>query len=302
MRTIDVGIGTITHLAVSPDGSQIAAAGKRGIGLGPWPALAKGRGPFAVHQSPDTVAQIAWHPSGRVFAAACADSFVQIWTRRLTLSHEFGDLPGQQGPMLAVAYSLDGEQLAFGGGWQDQPGCALIMRAHIPATLLQLQPHASEVGSIVFLRNDVVATGSMDGNVTLHCVDKPSELFMAKPLRSRVHSLARQPNGDRLAIAAGNSTYFRRIATDGRSLLADENVCRGHKHAVRAVSFSPDGRLLATVGEDGALRFWDTESGATSMELDLGLKALRAVAFSPDGLTVAAGGDAGTIAIVDVDP
>ena len=91
------------------------------------------------------------------------------------------------------------------------------------------------------------------------------------------------------------------IEPDATLRMAGRVRCRGHKHEVKAISFSPDGRRFASVGKDGTLRFWDAETGAECACLDIGLAELRAVSFAPDGLTAVVGGDAGTIAIVDVD-
>jgi WD40 repeat protein len=34
-------------------------------------------------------------------------------------------------------------------------------------------------------------------------------------------------------------------------------VLRGHEGTVHGVAFSPDGKRIATVGDDGAARVWD---------------------------------------------
>jgi WD40 repeat protein/tRNA A-37 threonylcarbamoyl transferase component Bud32/tetratricopeptide (TPR) repeat protein len=71
----------------------------------------------------------------------------------------------------------------------------------------------------------------------------------------------------------------------------------GHAGAVLAASFAPDGRLLATAGDDGSVRLWDA---ATAEELTVlpGHKGLAfAVRFAPDGKTLASGGSDGKVRI-----
>src|SRR6266550_2183716 len=125
--------------------------------------------------------------------------------------------------------------------------------------------------------------------------------MIALPLwqQSRVRLWDWQKNKD-IATLEGLA-YEVAFSSDGKSLLARSNrkarVYRldavdgklklaGHDGAVTGLAFSPDGRRLASVGKDRAVRIWDTTKGELLWEHTL-LGVGQTVAYSPDGFLLA---------------
>lgn len=63
----------------------------------------------------------------------------------------------------------------------------------------------------------------------------------------------------------------------------------GHTGKVFSVAFSPDGKLLASGGNDNTIRVWDVASGEQLQEFTGHTDGVVSVTFSPDGKTLAGG-------------
>ena len=69
----------------------------------------------------------------------------------------------------------------------------------------------------------------------------------------------------------------------------------GHSDCVSSVTFSPDGKLLASGSLDSTVKLWNAEDGSLVRTLEGHTARVASVTFSPDGKLLACGSADSTV-------
>lgn len=170
-----------------------------------------------------------------------------------------------RGPALAspsLAFSATGKTLAAGTTRQNRRG-------------QEMKP-----GGVVVLWD--VATGKEAGTLKGH--------------KGEVQAVAFSPD-DKLLVSASRVPVEPLTARWGGEVKVWDVAARkevsslgGHDGQVWCVAFSPDGKLVASGGDDGTVRLWDVARGKEVAALAGHRGAVYALAFAPGGHLLASGG------------
>src|SRR5207247_7522000 len=111
-----------------------------------------------------------------------------------------------------------------------------------------------------------------------------------------VHSLAFSPDGNVPASGSYREVKLWRRPKDVQKF----NLPAIARQAVLAVAVSPDGKRLATSGDDGSIRLWNPTTGKSIRKLSGHKGAVNGLSFSPDSRKLVSGSADKTIRVWDV--
>jgi RNA polymerase sigma factor (sigma-70 family) len=293
----------IRALALSPDGKVIASGGQKGrVCL--W-EVATGRRLDTLRGPAGQVLALGFSPDGRTLAAAGSRDFNQIsagqtvlWelgTRktRFTLTHSRW--------ARCLAFSPDGAVLAVGcdaqefGTWDTTTG---KRRERLQGTFPQ-----GAAAAAFSPDGRLLATGGYEKAVKLWDWRTGKEIGRLDA-GSIVRSLAFSPDNKALLTGQDGPQFVCLWDVARRNRL---RAFQGHKlpksayfpGAVFSAAFSPDGRTIASGGDEGVLRLWDTRTGEPQGSYRNPRGWIHGVAFSPDGKTLVAGSTNGRLRLFD---
>jgi len=201
------------------------------------------------------------------------------------------------------AISPDGKRLAAGS----VTGKLRLWDLNTLLLLYEIQAHQNSIGVCAFSPDGRhVVTGSDDGLPsrseppdTLSLWDSETGRGIATVAQITAIDGCFSPDGQHLAVAERSSKEFaiwnwgRGFAPcevkQGESIGTEFLSLSGHKGDVNTCAYSPDGRWLASGGDDGVVQVWNAITGENVLTLAGHSSAVYSCAFSPDGQKVVSG-------------
>jgi hypothetical protein len=142
----------------------------------------------------------------------------------------------------------------------------------------------------------MIAAGRAQGGAVLWHVGQPAEAPLALFAGVDVRSIAFRPDGKLLVGGSGRGEIVQ--APIGDNSGSPPPPMLGHVSSVNALSFSRDGKFLASASSDSTVRLWNMATANTPPIVLPGHQAwVWTVAFTPDGERLVSGGEDRTIRI-----
>jgi WD40 repeat protein len=305
--------GPVQALAFSGDGKTLATgsddANVRLLNAG----TDEKRVTLVGHSGP--VESLAYSPDGKILASASDDRTVRLWDcvsgKERSVLRELSGRPGclvfsPTGSALAVSYP-DGRYVTWDLSEKHPPrsvygsvdDCAVVQCCAISPSL-----EIVAAGGLM-LRRETPSVGDV-GTIWLWEPRKAVSEVVLKTSSFVVRDLAFAPDGTALASCTGHPKPGS-SATSGEITLWDlragakKTDLPGSKGGANCVSFSKDGRMLASGGDDKSVRLWDVATHQVIKVLERHDSAISSLSFSPKRNVLASGDRAGVVWVWDLE-
>lgn len=244
------------------------------------------------HQS--AVTALAWSPDGQRIASGAQDNEVLIWDAISGKTRKSYRL--LTGPVSVVAWSPDGKHVASA----DSDG---KVRVQTPPNTTTTPPYAGHAEKVTHLfwspDSRRLISASQDGAIYIWDALNPRNRTSSVAIQMKNRSpVAQSPDGAYIASVSVDQDGKTKVQVWESMTGQIRKQYAGHADTVRVISWSPDGRRIASAGKDGNVHVWDASTGKRQFIYDEHKGELRAIAWSPDGNRLAAAGQEKNVHII----
>ena len=266
LRTLDGYQDGVTSVSFSRDGKMIASSSKDGV-VKLWSRDGQEIKTWKGHNG--SVTNVRFSPDGKMLASTSDDNTVKLWRIDGTLLQTFK----HNGSVTNASFSSDGKMLAS----TSDDNTVKLWR--IDGTLLKIfWGHKNGVTDVRFNSDGTITSASKDNTVNIWNHDGTLRKTIGTFGTTGVISFS--PDGK----IASASKYggIKILSRDGTRLY--NFPIDGE--AVTSLSFSPDGKMLASASKDNTVRFWNLDSPQFTIRKGYNSIA-KSISFSHDSQTIA---------------
>lgn len=274
--------------ALSPDNRYLAMTGPDGLAHMWDVATGQRQLTLAAHQG--LALAIAFSPDSQILATASFDRTLKFWQIPSGVCLEIISTPG---PVWSGCYSVDGARFYLGL----EDGRILVWDVNRHEWVEKFMAHGATVASLaIHPQAPVLVSSGYDRCIKLWHLPTQTCLYQLTAHTDNVWNVAFSPDGMVLATAGfdgitrlwdtqGLGTISHAQNSDPANIpsLSCLHTLSLHRGQLQGLSFSPDGSLVATAGQDGVIRLWQVNTGQPVATLAGHRDLIWSVVFSRDG-------------------
>eukprot|EP01134_Creolimax_fragrantissima_P000177 CFRG0177T1 len=319
--------GKVNAACFSPDGKFFAVGVGKHTEVWKSPGLNKEFAPFVHHRTytghHDNVTSISWTSDSLFFATGSEDMTARVYSlypidgfRPLTLAGHRDYVCGvffSQNNDYVYTVSRDGALFCFKkvvkGMDEDGEEAFLPADAAGDASSDQLplwhlngkhyfnHNHSKVMCAGFHQQTNILAIGFSNGVFCLYELPSFTEIHSLSISQNKISSVAINSTGEWIAFGSEKLGQLLVWEWQSESYVLKQ---QGHFHEMGAIAYSPDGQMIATGGDDGKVKIWNTRSGFCFVTFSEHTASITGVRFSHSGHAVYSSSLDGTVRAYDL--
>jgi WD40 repeat protein len=276
IKSLPTAFGSLTMLAFSPTGDQLAASFRTPAKTGQtaiWSLNAQSA-PLLLSDNAVTTGEhwtVCFSPDGKTVLTSTGKSLTAWDVADGKENFQVREHSVSRMAQVSPVFGLAGKRLAYQR--------AALFDGSTGQPMAELAPHGLVTANAVSPNGRMLARGLAVGKILICNFETGATITATTAHAGSVLTLAISP--DNRLVASGG--------TDGTAQIWDIEANRevrrfhGHEGQVEKVLFSPDGRRLITASHDGTVRIWDTSDGQELLTLPGSAANPATVLLTPNG-------------------
>ncbi|BAY20217.1 WD-40 repeat protein (plasmid) [Anabaenopsis circularis NIES-21] len=268
IHTLQTGDYSVKSVSFSPDGKTLASLSNDGT-IKLWNVETRKEIPKKIPLPlpsgyNNLVESVSFSPKGMTLAFGLYGKVIKLWNLE---TGEIRILQKQENNPVdvnSVSFSHDGKTLASGNSHErgGTDNTIQLWNVETGKEIYTLPGHNDDVNSVSFSPDGkILASGSDDKTIKLWNVETGKEIYTLSGHDDPVKSVSFSPDGNTLASGSGlvaepspgtdNTIKLWNVETR-----TEIRTLKGHNDAVTSLSFSPDGKTLASGSNDKTIKLW----------------------------------------------